>query len=61
MIPIHGELGEFESFIKNSLAQNEIKNYYVFRDIHKGKHRIETEIFSKKIGGVKKNYIFAVY
>lgn len=39
MLPIDGELDEldkFEYFIENNLTQNQIKNYYVFRDTHKG-------------------------
>lgn len=30
------ELDKFESFIEHNLTQNEIKNYYVFRETHKG-------------------------
>jgi len=30
------ELDEFELFIESNLTQNKIKNYYVFRDTHKG-------------------------
>ncbi len=30
------ELDKFEYFIENNLTQNEIKNYYIFRDTHKG-------------------------
>ena len=39
MLPTDKELDEldnFESFIENNLTQNKIKNYYVFRDTHKG-------------------------
>ncbi len=39
MLPIDGELDEldkFEYFIENNLTQNQVKNYYVFRDTHKG-------------------------
>jgi len=39
MLPVDGELEnleKFESFITNNLTQNKIKNYYVFRDTHKG-------------------------
>jgi hypothetical protein len=39
MLPIDGELDEldkFEYFIENNLTQNQAKNYYVFRDTHKG-------------------------
>lgn len=39
MLPIDGELDEldkFEYFIENNLKQNQVKNYYVFRDTHKG-------------------------
>ena len=39
MLPTDGELDEldkFEYFIENNLMQNKIKNYYVFRDTHKG-------------------------
>jgi hypothetical protein len=38
-LPTDGELEEldkFEYFIENNLTQNQIKNYYVFRDTHKG-------------------------
>lgn len=30
------ELDKFENLIENNLTQNEIKNYYVFRETHKG-------------------------
>ena len=30
------ELDKFELFIESNLTQNKIKNYYVFRDTHKG-------------------------
>jgi len=30
------ELDKFEYFIENNLSENNIKNYYVFRDTHKG-------------------------
>lgn len=30
------ELDKFEQFVENNLSQNKIKNYYVFRDTHKG-------------------------
>lgn len=30
------ELDKFEFYIENNLTQNQIKNYYVFRDTHKG-------------------------
>ncbi len=39
MLPTDGELEKldnFEYFIENNLTQNKIKNYYVFRDTHKG-------------------------
>lgn len=39
MLPTNEELDEldkFEFFIENHLTQNKIKNYYVFRDTHKG-------------------------
>lgn len=39
MLPTNEELDEldkFEYFIENNLIQNKIKNYYVFRDTHKG-------------------------
>lgn len=39
MLPAEEELDEldkFEYFIENNLTQNKIKNYYVFRDTHKG-------------------------
>lgn len=39
MLPTNEELDElekFEYFIENNLSQNKIKNYYVFRDTHKG-------------------------
>lgn len=39
MLPTNEELDEldkFEYFIENNLTQNKIKNYYVFRDTHKG-------------------------
>lgn len=39
MLPVGEELDEldkFEFFIENNLTQNKIKNYYVFRDTHKG-------------------------
>ncbi len=39
MLPTNEELEEldkFEYFIENNLTENKIKNYYVFRDTHKG-------------------------
>jgi hypothetical protein len=39
MLPTNEELDKldkFESFVENNLTQNKIKNYYVFRDTHKG-------------------------
>jgi hypothetical protein len=39
MLPTNEELDDldkFESFIESNLTQNNIKNYYVFRDTHKG-------------------------
>jgi hypothetical protein len=39
LLPTNGELEKldnFEYFIENNLTQNKIKNYYVFRDTHKG-------------------------
>lgn len=39
MLPTNEELDEldkFEFFIEDNLTQNKIKNYYVFRDTHKG-------------------------
>ena len=39
MLPTKAELAKldkFEFFIENSLTQNKIKNYYLFRDTHKG-------------------------
>lgn len=39
MLPTNEELDEldtFEFFIENNLTQNHIKNYYVFRETHKG-------------------------
>lgn len=39
MLPTNEELDEldkFEYYIENNLTQNKIKNYYVFRDTHKG-------------------------
>jgi hypothetical protein len=39
MLPTESEIDEldkFESFIEYNLTQNKIKNYYVFRDTHKG-------------------------
>jgi len=39
MLPIENEIDEldkFEQFVENNLTQNKIKNYYVFRDTHKG-------------------------
>ena len=39
MLPTNKELDKldkFEFFIENNLTQNKIKNYYVFRNTHKG-------------------------
>lgn len=39
MLPTNDELDkldQFEFFIENNLTQNKIKNYYVYRDTHKG-------------------------
>ena len=39
MLPTNKELDEldkFELFVESNLTQNKIKNYYVFRDTHKG-------------------------
>jgi hypothetical protein len=39
MLPIDGELEDldkFEHFVEDNLIKNKIKNYYVFRDTHKG-------------------------
>ena len=39
MLPTNEELDDldkFEYFIENNLTQNKIKNYYIFRDTHKG-------------------------
>ena len=39
MLPTNEELDEldkFEFFLENNLTQNKIKNYYVFRETHKG-------------------------
>ncbi|MFH7004201.1 DUF695 domain-containing protein [Flavobacterium bizetiae] len=55
MLPTEGELDEldkFEYFIENNLNQNKIKNYYVFRDTHKGIRNFHI-ITSDKIGATE--------
>lgn len=55
MLPTEGELDEldkFEYFIENNLNQNKIKNYYVFRDTHKGIRNFYI-ITSDKIGATE--------
>ena len=55
MLPTDGELDEldkFEYFIENNLTQNKIKNYYVFRDTHKGIRNFYI-ITSDKIGATE--------
>lgn len=55
MLPTDGELDEldkFEYFIENNLTQNKIKNYYVFRDTHKGIRNFYI-VTSDKIGATE--------
>lgn len=46
------ELDKFEYFIENNLSQNKIKNYYVFRDTHKGIRNFYI-VTNDKIGATK--------
>lgn len=55
MLPTNEELEEldkFEYFIENNLTQNKIKNYYVFRDTHKGIRNFLTSAKENKSASV---------